>query len=108
MIHAMRLFARIFDSERCGTMADHQKRRRKFWIAVVVVAVLLGYPLSMGPAAWLVWQDWTPEWSDRAYRGLYFPILHLARVGPKPVYNVLDWYVGLWHKFGVARFVWKR
>jgi hypothetical protein len=86
-------------------MAPRKKSRTAFWVVVALLVGLL-YLLSMGPAAWCVWQDWSPEWSLRAYRRVYLPILFLARVGPRPVYDAIDWYVGLWHQFGIARFVW--
>jgi hypothetical protein len=34
-------------------MTDHKKPGVAFWASVVVVAVLVGYPLSFGPACWL-------------------------------------------------------
>ena len=87
------------------SIAPRKKSRTAFWV-VLALGVLAGYLLSMGPAAWFVWQEWSPEWSFQAYRTIYQPILFLARVGPRPVYDALEWYVELWHRFGIARFVW--
>src|SRR5262245_2021622 len=85
---------------------NNKKSHAKLWIVLSLVAIQLFYVLSMGPAAWFVWQDWSPDWSFQAYRTFYLPVLFVARAGPRSVYNSLDWYVGLWHKFGIARFVW--
>jgi len=86
-------------------IAPPKKSRTARWV-VVVLLVALVYLLSMGPAAWCVWQDWSPEWSFQAYRRAYLPVLFLARIGPRPVYDAIDWYVGLWQRFGIGRFVW--
>lgn len=38
-------------------MADCKKPTAGFWITVALVAALVGYPLSFGPACWLaIWQ----------------------------------------------------
>ena len=34
-------------------MTDRKKPTAGFWITVALVAVLVGYPLSFGPACWI-------------------------------------------------------
>ena len=80
-----------------------------FSATVAVVVVLVAYPLSMGPAAWLAWQDWTPQWALMAYGRFYSPILHLAASGPQPIYDLVDRYIRIWPspdpEFGIASFI---
>jgi hypothetical protein len=42
-------------------MADRKKPGVAFWATVVVVVVLLAYPLSFGPACWMVDLEFIPE-----------------------------------------------
>jgi hypothetical protein len=42
-------------------MTDRKKPGTAFWATVVVVAALVGYPLSWGPAWWLVDLQVAPE-----------------------------------------------
>jgi hypothetical protein len=41
-------------------MTDRKKPGVAFWASVVVTAVLIGYPLSFGPACWLCGNDILP------------------------------------------------
>jgi hypothetical protein len=59
-----------------------------FWATVVIVAVLIGYPLSFGPACW-VNQRW--DVGSQIVSAVYCPVLALASEDgrlPQPVY----WY----------------
>jgi hypothetical protein len=44
-------------------MTDELKRKPTagFWITVVVVVVLVGYPLSFGPVCWIIGRPGTSE-----------------------------------------------
>jgi hypothetical protein len=71
-----------------------------FWIAVALVAVLVGYPLSFGPACWI---------SSRMNGGrselvsrLYGPVIPACRCFPKVVVRSVRWY----SEVGAAPF-WK-
>src|SRR5262245_55800870 len=103
--HSPRAATRLTGRNSMEYTAPRKKSRTALWV-VVTLGVLVGYLLSMGPAAWFVWQDWSPEWSFQTYRRVYAPVLFLARVGPRPIYDAADWYVSLWQQFGIARFVW--
>jgi hypothetical protein len=60
-------------------MSDDQKRKPTagFWITVALVVVLIGYPLSLGPACWLAG---TNETAMDVIPNVYYPILWLAEV----------------------------
>jgi hypothetical protein len=76
-------------------MTDRKKPGVAFWATVAVVVVLVAYPLSFGPACWLLTQD---QWeSDDSLAGqVYWPIGWLAVHGPWPMAEVLNWYATLW------------
>ena len=88
---------------------DRKKPGVAFWATVVVVCLPLLYLGSFGPAAWLAWQDWTPEWAFMAYGRFYSPILCLAASGPQQIYDAVDWYIRIWPSpapdFGIASFI---
>jgi hypothetical protein len=42
-------------------MTDRKKPGVAFWAAVVLVVVLVGYPLSFGPACWLADRQCIPD-----------------------------------------------
>jgi hypothetical protein len=80
-------------------MSDERKRAR-FWIAVaLMVAVLVGYPLSAGPATWLEakgTRDKIPNVIDSAVFYFYAPLRWYVKNGPRPVGRALEWYINLW------------
>ena len=79
-------------------MTARKKPGVAFWATVIVVAVLLAYPLSFGPACWCfakepaVWEGCVgtrPKVAPHAY----WPIGWLAKNGPRPVHDAIYWYV---------------
>jgi len=75
-------------------------RRKKpgvaFWVTVGLVGLVL-YVLSMGPATWLVNQDWSPEWTVDAVELIYCPIFLTCRCLPQTFGEVLLRYNMLWY-----------
>jgi hypothetical protein len=76
---------------------DRKHPTAGFWITVALVAVLVGYPLSFGPACW-----W---FSDSELNGgvvvnivphVYWPTGWLAENGPEPLSRAINWYGTLW------------
>jgi len=68
-----------------------------FWATVVVVvAMMLAYPLSLGPAIWLYQHNFVPGWARTAIPYIYSPLEWLAHHGPGPVRDFFNWYVELW------------
>jgi hypothetical protein len=64
---------------------------------LVLAALLLVYPLSSGPAAWLASQT---GFDTSAWETLYAPLL-LAGEHSKFIWNKTHWYVGGWDS-GIA------
>ena len=60
-----------------------------FWATVVVVVVLVVYPLSFGPACWLVSHDFLPLKSTWHF---YRPIGWLANEGPEVTACPIYWW----------------
>ena len=69
-----------------------------FWLTVALVAVLVGYPLSMGPFVLIAQSDWFPEsgWIAQAAEYFCMPYLWLTYNSPYPVNYALVFYVDLW------------
>jgi hypothetical protein len=76
-------------------MTDRKKPTTGFWITVALVAVLVGYPLSIGPMAYLAQQPWAFAWSLRYYDLVYWPIMRLARTSEATT-TAYIWYTGMW------------
>ncbi len=74
-----------------------------FWISVALLTVLVGYPLSMGPACWLTSRL---DAGTHAIAVIYRPIFIVSEsVGSRRLDSAIRWYAGL----GSARgWRWKR
>jgi hypothetical protein len=66
-----------------------------FWATVVVVVALVAYPLSWGPACWIITRIGDPPWALEVYWKLYAPILWLDQHSPAWVQDATEWYCGL-------------
>lgn len=79
-------------------MTEHNHPTAGFWIAVALVVVLLGYPLSFGPACWLCDHGFVKEGDATlaALRVVYSPIAWIHDHGPQPVKHSVEWYASLW------------
>ncbi len=64
-----------------------------FWATVVVVVGLVAYPLSFGPACWLVSKE-TPEDVGRALWTAYAPLVRCALFQRHPAAKALLWWAG--------------
>src|SRR5690349_8199027 len=70
-------------------MTDQKKSGVPFWATVMIVAVLVAYPLSFGPACWVVSRMKAgTEWLPFVYR----PIV--SGLSPKPTHlsATIQWY----------------
>ena len=65
-----------------------------FWATVVVVA-LAAYPLSWGPACWILWGMGMPLWGREWYLRIYRPLLWIYEQSPPPIQHAVQWYCGL-------------
>ena len=73
-------------------MTDRKKPGVAFWATVAVVVVLL-YPLSTGPAAWLRMHV-LPKSTRKAMDAFYYPVAVITHKVPG-TNNLLTRYIGL-------------
>jgi hypothetical protein len=66
-----------------------------FWATVVVVALLVVYPLSAGPACRLAYHGWLPGWAEIVAVYLYTPLVWLVEHS-QTAKSLMRLYVGLW------------
>jgi hypothetical protein len=77
-------------------MPDSKKPGVAFWATVGLVVVLVGYPLSCGPACWVVNQKWCPSQLIDVFVWVWWPIGWLQNYGPQPIRDIIVWYYGCW------------
>jgi hypothetical protein len=71
---------------------NHQSKGAAWALPLFATLMLIGYVLSIGPAARLAWFDMI---SVDSYRVAYAPLLAAAEKSA-PTKRVLTWYVELW------------
>ncbi len=76
-------------------MTDRKQPTAGFWIVVALVAVLVAYPLSIGPATWLRDQAPSQKLAWRIFSFCYAPVLWVYDRSPQPVKDTVEWYAGL-------------
>lgn len=70
-----------------------------FWIVVVMIVLLVGYPLSFGPACWIGWRS---QFGRKAVIVLYTPILWLGESNGS-VRSIIERYATVFgHPWGVV------
>jgi len=79
---------------------DRKKITAGFWISVAFVAVLVGYPLSIGPAQWLIWNTEIPGLAETGHF-VYAPIGWACHKSQR-LRKATTWYVGLWVDYNKA------
>jgi hypothetical protein len=67
-----------------------------FWATVVVVAGLGLYPLSFGPACWILTHIKLSPNTRNAIEAPYVPLFRILTSGPEWLRTPLDWYVSYW------------
>jgi hypothetical protein len=72
-------------------MSDEPKKRSRVWIGWVLLAVFVLYPLSIGPAFWIVGKH--PE-SIEVWRSVYTPIIWACE--SKTLRGWVNRYLSLW------------
>jgi len=82
---------------------DRKKPDAAFWTTVVLFAVLVVYPLSYGPACWIInaianrgWLRPDTEWIRQLIFLVYWPIRRMHSDGPDLIRDALYWYAHLW------------
>jgi hypothetical protein len=73
--------------------------RRERWAkrtALILGVLLIGYPLSIGPAGWLLNRDGTPFRFQLAALAFYKPLRLAVSNAPRPARIAADQYCDLW------------
>jgi hypothetical protein len=60
------------------------------WMSAGLVVVLLGYPLSIGPACWI--SSWTGLGGETLLAKAYTPMLRACERGPEAISLGVEWY----------------
>jgi hypothetical protein len=71
--------------------------RRDRWVkrmAVLALALLVAYPLSIGPMSWLSWRGFVPH---RLFSVVYEPLDVVANNAPTAVAYPVDQWILLWY-----------
>jgi hypothetical protein len=76
----------------------HERWAKRLAVALVV-AVLVGYPLSIGPAVWLTARSW---FSNTTVAAFYLPVLWSAQHAPSSLGTAVGW----WGSLGVPDGEW--
>jgi hypothetical protein len=76
--------------------SDRKKPGVAFWATVVVVAVLIGYPLSAGPIAYLETRDLLPSQVTKVIELFYWPLNWIFDHSPESVREAMWSYSKLW------------
>jgi hypothetical protein len=100
MAAAMSIFGIAFAAF-CVWLTVRIANRRERWVkrtaATLMVVLVVGYPLSIGPFVWLCANEYLSDASaDLVARSIYGPVTWLYEQGPQSIHDVLDWYVSLW------------
>jgi len=66
-------------------MTSHCKPTSPFWTTVTLVVVLVGYPLSFGPACWV--RSHVPYYESRPILKIYWPLSSLVLRCPCSVFQ---------------------
>jgi RsiW-degrading membrane proteinase PrsW (M82 family) len=86
----------------CVWLVVRIANRRERWakrMAVALVVLLAGYPLSIGPVFCLRIMIGDPQWAKDAYEFTYLPLLWALGQSPQSVVSAMDWYFELWARF---------
>jgi hypothetical protein len=74
---------------------DRKKPGIVFWATMGLVVVLVGYPLSAGPALWVAHHD-IPQWLLNAICYVYGPLNWAETDGPELIRRAVSGYLALW------------
>src|SRR5258708_35393274 len=78
-------------------MTPRKKPGVAFWTTVVMVVLLVGYPLSFGPACWIATRLDDFEWNRQLVfmTRIYYPLWSALRLCPNRVRSVTRRYIDL-------------
>jgi len=75
-------------------MTSTHKPTSALWITLALVVMLVVYPLSFGPACWLM-VNHLPPVAVTILLVPYMPLMLVAETN-EPMHELLQWYVDLW------------
>jgi hypothetical protein len=78
-------------------MTSRKKPGVAFWATVVVVVVLVGYPLSIGPVLWLADRQMIPDAAKKQVGLIYAPLAWVVN-NSSNAFQVYSWYGRLWKR----------
>ena len=78
-------------------MSEESRSRGGSGMLAVIAAVMLlvAYPLSIGPAI-VVHRNVSSRPAKQAIETMYVPLESLHNHAPRPMQNLLEWYIDLW------------
>jgi len=79
-------------------MTDRKQPGMAFWTTVALIAVLVAYPLSFGPACWIASRC---EFAEGLVSACYLPVVWTYFHAPSSVQESIFWYAN----YGAKRFV---
>jgi hypothetical protein len=78
-------------------MTDEPKQRRsRAWIGWATIALLVLYPLSVGPAWWVCFRLCESPSAALAFGRVYAPFVRAVNSGDSTLGRIVVWYIGLW------------
>lgn len=84
-------------------MNEPRVRKSRSWISIAVLAVVVLYPLSFGPACWIYSRTYSKfhhASSSVFLDTVYYPIIWMQASGPRPVRSMIENY----SNWGTARY----
>jgi hypothetical protein len=78
----------------------NRKERWAKWTLAIVLTAFVAYPLSSGPADWLLFHGYTSEPANKVLRAFYAPSGWVIRNSPKPVQDAYLKYDAFCANFG--------
>jgi hypothetical protein len=75
---------------------DRKKPTAGFWITVALVAVLVAYPLSLGPIIWIFGHTSPPLSAFQIAGWIYEPLDWTIKRSPQPISDLFVNYLALW------------
>ena len=76
-------------------IVNRRERWAKWTAVVLLIVVLAGYPLSIGPVCWLR-ENMLPESISSPIMRAYMPLVWIRDNAPAPVRDTYWTYLGLW------------
>ncbi|MSR59350.1 MAG: hypothetical protein EXS05_17190 [Planctomycetaceae bacterium] len=77
-------------------MSTRHKPTAAFWITLGLILLFVVYPLSIGPAFYVVLKAGQPAWLNDAFHVVYGPVFRLVELAPACVDRLAFGYLFWW------------